>query len=349
MRKRWGAVTAAGLTALSLGTASPAPAASEVGSRCLANGSASDFTLLQIEQAPGSPLPLTAPASGVVTKWRVNSGLTSVLAENLRVFRATGGPNEFQAIADSRSEPIVPGENVFDTRIPVRAGDRFGAYAASPSGALYCTTADPADVMGAVHFNAAVGTTQAYTPNANFQVALSAVVEPDADGDGYGDETQDQCPKGAAYQGKCPHVTLGVVAVARKRSILLRVRGSSEASVHVFGQVGWGIRPKPRRDAGRSRGKTRLIVGLSGGTKNVAPGRATRFRIQLPKAVLRRLGRLTPRESLKAKITAQATDLAGRVTNRRLTVKLKGHEGAGGGYVLVRRSVRSPTVATLPG
>lgn len=303
--------------------ASTASAATEVGNQCIANGSASDFTLLQIERAPGSPLPLTAPASGVVTKWRVNSGLTSVLAENLRVFRATGSPNEFQAIADSRSEPIVPGENAFDTRIPVLAGDRFGAYAASPSGALYCTSANPADVMGAVHFNAAVGTTQPYTPNAEFQVALSAVVEPDADGDGYGDETQDQCPKGAAYQGRCPRVRLGVVARARKRSILLRVSASSEAPVHVFGQVGWGFRPKPKTGARRSR-PTRLIVGLSGGTKNVAPGRATRFRIPLPKAVIRRLGRLTSNQSLQAKITASATDLAGRVTKRRVTVKLKG-------------------------
>jgi hypothetical protein len=33
---------------------------------------------------------------------------------------------------------------------------------------------------------------------------VSAVLEPDADGDGFGDETQDQCPTNATTQGPCP-------------------------------------------------------------------------------------------------------------------------------------------------
>jgi hypothetical protein len=33
---------------------------------------------------------------------------------------------------------------------------------------------------------------------------LSATLEPDADHDGFGDETQDQCPTNASTQGACP-------------------------------------------------------------------------------------------------------------------------------------------------
>jgi hypothetical protein len=51
-----------------------------------------------------------------------------------------------------------------------------------------------------------------------------------------------------------------------------------------------------------------------------------KFRIPLPRTVLRRLGRIGPRESLRAKITARSTDLAGRVKNTRLTVRLRGRE-----------------------
>jgi hypothetical protein len=315
------------LAGASLIAAPGAVAGTEVGNDCLANGFASDFTLLQLEKAGGNALPLSAPGAGVVTKWKVNSGLASILAENLRVFRATGKANEFQAIADSRSEPILPGTNAFDTRIPVRAGDRFGAYAASPSGALYCNTANPADVMGALAFDGAVGSTQTFTSNPSFQVAVSAVVERDEDGDGYGDETQDRCPKGRAYHGECPRVRLNAIAKVKQHAIVLLVTAGSEAFVDVYGQVGWGFKPAAK-PAGRRARPTRLIVALNGGRKHIGTGATTRFKIPLPKAVLRRLGRLAPDELLTAKITAAATDLAGRKKNLRLRVKLKGRADA---------------------
>ena len=37
----------------------------------------------------------------------------------------------------------------------------------------------------------------------NFRVNATAVLEPDADADGFGDETQDQCPTDASTQGQC--------------------------------------------------------------------------------------------------------------------------------------------------
>ena len=44
--------------------------------------------------------------------------------------------------------------------------------------------------------------TFARTPD--LQLNVSAILEPDADGDGFGDETQDQCPTDASTQGPCP-------------------------------------------------------------------------------------------------------------------------------------------------
>jgi len=307
------------LAAASLTAAPGAAAATEVGNACVADGYASDFTVLQLEKAGTDGLPLAVPKAGVVTRWNVGSGLASILAENLRVFRPNGETGSFRTIADSSREAVLPGANTFATRISVRTGDRLGAFGASPSGALYCTSASSADVMGAVHFDAAIGGTQAFTPNPAFQVALSAVVEPDADRDGYGDETQDRCPHGHPFHGKCPRVRMRMVAKERRRSILLFVTVTSTASVRVYGQVGLG--------GGRDAGRGRRIVGLDGGTSHLGTGRTRRFRVPLPKSVLRRLRRLAPGSSVTAKLTAASTDFAGRVKTRRLRLELPGRAG----------------------
>ena len=156
---------------------------------------------------------------------------------------------------------------------------------------------------------------------------MTAIIEPDRDGDGYGDERQDKCPQSAAYhRDACSPVTLTVETKARRRSILVRVRADIDVSVQVFGQVRWGFKSKRKPGDGRSK-PTTLIVALRGGTKDVAPGKATSFRVALPKTVMRRLSRITPQESLKAEITAFATDSEGALADRSVTVRLKGQEG----------------------
>lgn len=177
-----------------------------------------------------------------------------------------------------------------------------------------------------------LGETRVFKAESDVGTPVTALVEPDADGDGYGDETQDGCPQSAATATECPPpVDLDVTAKARKRSILLSVRADAEASVDVYGQVGWNFKPRRkargedrRAHAARKRGVKRLIVGLDGGTKRVAPGAATRFTIRLPKQVRLRLSRLTRRESVRAKLTLRATSVVGLTKNTRLRVKLRG-------------------------
>jgi len=77
---RRGVVFAMTLAAGSLVASPAARAGVEVGNDCQASGYAPDFTLLQLEGAAGNPLPLAAPSAGVVTEWKVNSGLGSIPA-----------------------------------------------------------------------------------------------------------------------------------------------------------------------------------------------------------------------------------------------------------------------------
>jgi hypothetical protein len=115
----------------------------------------------------------------------------------------TAAHSEFAALTN-------PGVNTFPSRIPVAGGEHLGLRTDSPSSAedVDCLrdsvaadvsgnsdTGDPDPAIGA-------SPTFFYT-NPGTLLNVSATVEPDADRDGHGDETQDQCPTSAATQGDC--------------------------------------------------------------------------------------------------------------------------------------------------
>jgi hypothetical protein len=310
-----------------------APSASalppELGDRCVANDVAANETAIVLNNGlSGLELPVSVPPEGssVITRWRVQAepGLEPIV-QQLVAFKQADETEDLK-VGESALETVVGGTNEFATRIPVPEYGHIGLR--GPTGTLLCSP-ESEHLAGIIEGPWTIGETRHF--KVEFMgVPVTAVVEPDRDGDGYGDETQDGCPQSAAYQSDCPAVVLNATGSGGKRLILVQVKASSEASVHVFGQISWRVRQKPNRGADRTAHTVGLTVGLSGGTKLVAAGQqATRFRIPLPKSVLRRLGRITPMESLKAKITVSATDLAGRVTNRRLTVKLKGRDTHG--------------------
>jgi hypothetical protein len=102
-----------------------------------------------------------------------------------------GGP----ATAD-----IVPatsgGVQSHPTRLPIHQGDHLGV---DYSGFAYSPPMFADNIFGAVmklrapQFPAG-GPPQTFAGNHDWQVFLRGTVEPDADGDGFGDETQDKCP-----------------------------------------------------------------------------------------------------------------------------------------------------------
>lgn len=321
-------VLAGAVIAFSAPVGSNALATTEFGDDCGANAAEPGYTLLQLARGSGSTLPLTAPSAGVITSWTVRLAPGFVVAAapvRLEVFRATTSPSAFQVVGESAD--TVAGNPGFKqgTRVSVLPGDRLGIYGVGGTGTPVCSTGPVADELGLLAGDAPLGSTHEFAPRAKFKVPVSATLEPDLDGDGYGDETQDGCPKSPTHHGACPSVRLEITEFwAKRHSIVLHLTASSKTKVHVYGQVGWGFRPKQDPNRGKP---TRLIVGLRGGTKTVKPGRETEFRVQLPKPVLRRLGRISPQESLKAKITASTEDLAGRVEVERVTVRLKGRDG----------------------
>lgn len=328
MRSLRGTCLAGVLTVAALAGATPASATIEIGDECIGNTANGPFSLVPEAHASGGTLLLATPSGGVVTSWKVNSELSEPVPEWMAALRPAGEAGKFQVVGESSEVTVKQGLNVFPTRIPVQAGDRFGPVGVNSESPLFCATGNTGDHTWSFPGSIGLGSTHQFAAGVKTRVPLIAVIEPDKDGDGYGDETQDGCPQSAAYQGPCPIVTLDAFPIVLKRSVLILVSASSTSSVQVFGQVGWKLRSKGARISKSSPPKatTGLIVGISGGTQTVVPGEVGRFNVKLPKSVKRRLSRIPPSKSLKAQLTASTIDLAGRVSTKGLTVKLPGQD-----------------------
>lgn len=313
MRKRLAAIVIGAMATLAgLGPTS-ASAATEFGDPCSATGGIMEDTFVQLSKNPGSPPSLAAPSSGVITSWRVNVALPlsgKTYPSKLDVFRPAGGAKSFTLVGQSSQGIVGQGANSFPTRIPVQAGDRLG-FAGGGNVEWYCETGDPLDVLGYVEKgDVPLGGTQTFPAEAaGLQEAVSAVIEPDADNDGFGDETQDKCPQSAATQAACPVVTLNVSAAAQKKLVTLLITGPVAANVTVNGVVSLGKGKKAK---------------LKGGTKAVTPGAFTKFKLRFTSALIKRLEELPPSKKLTLKVTTSAPNVIGAPTTKVIKVKLKG-------------------------
>ena len=312
------ALTTSLLALLALGAVA-APASQEVGSTCVANESRPNSTALVLytNGAP-SPQPNVIPA-GVITRWKVQAPPDQTpIAQRLVVNRQVGEQDDSK-VGESAIETVGPGLNEFATRVPAPEYAHVGLT--GPDGALYCDGVT-GNTAGIVEGDWPVGETRHFGVEVHDSVPVTATVEPDRDNDGYGDETQDGCPQSALYQSGCPLVHLEAVAHAKPGAIIVDVTPTAEAKIYAWGQTGWGI------EANGGQSHRHRTIGL-GPTKYrwVSGGVATRIRIPLPKAVIRRLSRPPPLEPLRTKVFVHSMDLAGRPSTVKLAVVLRGRNG----------------------
>jgi hypothetical protein len=152
-----------------------------------------------------------SPASaGVITSWSSFAGSMANTQLALLVLRPNpggGGPTHFIATQKDQARTLSQASalNTFSgLHLPIQPGEQLGLFL--PSGGADCFFDAPPDVgrfytSGDPPLNADSDFTGA---NTNRRLNASAMVEPDADHDGFGDETQDACPSSAATQGACP-------------------------------------------------------------------------------------------------------------------------------------------------
>jgi hypothetical protein len=287
------------------GVAHAAPG--EMGNGCVANGTFPGETLLLTAKAASSPLPVTAPMTGVITKARfaIPPEATGTYPHKVKVVRPGAAPNQYTVVAESAVLDLVTGTNTYDVRVPITAGDLLGLYGSV--GTFYCV-APSGNVVSKVAGDPASGATNTYTTLDSTGIPLVATVEEDVDKDGYGDITQDKCPQSAAVQVECPVVVLDSFGIPQGRKILVLVGTNVPTQLTVTGSAKVG-------------GKT---VKLSSKAKSVSPGSFGRITVKLPKALRDALAALPSTRSIKVKLVASSTDVAGRKSTDKSSVRLPG-------------------------
>ncbi len=176
----------------SLVSSSTASAATQVGETFPgATGSCDTGTALQ-SSSPGSPPQYAAPSAGVITAWSFHATPIAPTLIKLKVARPAGG-NRFTIVGESPPKGPAGGalSTYTDVRIAVDPGDVIGFYVESASDDAECFRSAPGFGF---HFgiDQPPGSAAEYTPaDLSSQMSISAVLEPDCDKDGVGDETQD--------------------------------------------------------------------------------------------------------------------------------------------------------------
>jgi len=184
----------------------PASAATALGAAAFADGGscAGNTTYLQ-SISPGALY--TAPSDGVITSWSYHPAGSPPTQIKLKVAHPSPGADltavaaDFTIVGESGLEtPVANTLNTWSTRVSTHVGDEIGIYLSNDGDCLRT------DSNYFNHFNnqdVLPGTTQTFFGEED-EISVSAVLEADADHDGFGDETQDQCPTNGTTQGPCP-------------------------------------------------------------------------------------------------------------------------------------------------
>jgi hypothetical protein len=144
----------------------------------------------------------TAPADGIITTMSTNTS-TAGKHFTFKIMRPGAGGVTVVASSDPISE--VAGVNTVTINAAVKTGDMLGFYSSDGADCAVSTTGGgTVSVRSSAGGDPPVGTTIVAEDTGAAQLALSATFEPDADHDGFGDETQDSCPTDAAiHTGPC--------------------------------------------------------------------------------------------------------------------------------------------------
>jgi hypothetical protein len=134
----------------------------------------------------------TMPTAGVITSWSTSGGGAAGDARPLLFVDGAAGHKTLVGKGDFVAVPITYGvAYTFPVRISVQAGWQLGLGTSTSGQACALYTSFAGDVIARGGFNADTTTDLTYATQAGIRPDISAVLEPDVDGDGYGDVTQD--------------------------------------------------------------------------------------------------------------------------------------------------------------
>jgi hypothetical protein len=274
-------------------------------------------TALQTGIASGNSY--TVPTPGVITSWSFHDGAATVPGLEFKVGRSVVGTT-YQVVGTSPAGGQTPNAvGTYPARIPVHAGDVIGFYEAG--GNCVSNTGNSADhYAGLMGIDAALYSSATYTNASSYLLPVTAAVEPDADGDGYGDETQDHCVGVSGGNNGCPvpattpppappDRTSPTVAALIGKSLKL----SKGGAVSFFMTASENATGTATGTIGLPKGAK--IIRLKAAKVKLAAGVSTRIALKLSKGNLKAARKALAHHKLRAKITVTVSDAAG---NRRV-------------------------------
>jgi hypothetical protein len=187
-----------------------------------------------------------APFAGVITSWSFQAGSSVPNNLKLKAARAAGGDLYMIVGESSPKNPTASMLNTFtDVRIPVQAGDVIGYYSGTQVG--FCGRGGTGYFFSFRNGDQPTETTEPYGAEiSDFQINFSALLEPDCDNDGFGDETQDSdtasCARGTPAALSCKGVQATIIGTAandrrsgtRDRDVIVGLGGNDK----LFGLAG---------------------------------------------------------------------------------------------------------------
>lgn len=276
-----------------------------------------------------------SPMTGALVSVRLRHYNTLPLLISIRAYRATSTPGNYLNVGPE-IPVIVPQASTLGgevTEYPmhrvIAAGDRLGLGFTKPNYQFWFFAGGaPRQCRYRQGLNQEhpVDTVASYATGAGCQaeVLISGTVEPDADGDGFGDETQDGCPSDASVQGDCPvqpqtrdttppSTELGGPltqdALARHR-VFVYATSDEAARLAATGTISM---------PGASR-----VLKLRSAAKAVAARKRTRLDLKLGRSAVRRVRHALRRGlSVRARVKVVATDAAGNAAAARRTIRIK--------------------------
>jgi uncharacterized repeat protein (TIGR01451 family) len=215
-------VTVAAAAAAALVAASAAGGAVTIGQTAGATDNCgSPQSMVQTGTVGGASY--VAPSDGVITSWKYQAGNTAQMQQpsvKLKVYMPVTPPTVWFLRAESEAKPAT--QNTLHNftaspGIPVKTGDHLGLTGLGGLQMGCISTAQMGDTRNSNGLggpDTTVGQNNTMANDATFaRTDVEATIEPDADGDLFGDETQDQCPSDSTIQGPC-QVNLSIAKTA---------------------------------------------------------------------------------------------------------------------------------------
>lgn len=188
---------------------------------------------------------------GVITRFRIASGAPTLGTEGVKVRLRQLGISHGFAFTNGGPYvdlPLTPGIHEFPTRLGVHgfsiALDTLVTGVPGEAAAAIGNTENGVGTLGKWVPSLPESTTPFPPPTQeNGELLLNVVVEPDRDGDEYGDKTQDHCPEDRKRQVNCdripprPKLTYATRQDFLRTKIVVYVRSNEAGAVGAVGQI----------------------------------------------------------------------------------------------------------------